>query len=384
MSKRDSQATIVRAPKDRKNPYKMVRQATFEDNRLTWEARGVLAYLLVKPDDWEITVTDLWKSGDVGRDKVYKILAHLEEVGYIEREEVRIQGKFVGVRYLLHEEPLPENQVTVDALPNPENQETATRVAPFPETPYPVDQEHTNNEENTKDEIETKDETEVAADAAPPLPQWSEFLEAFCWICHGHKELSALTEKQRGILTNEAKRVRNDGFGIDDLRVWFRSVWQKDWRWTKNDKHERPCPADVRSMIPALRDIEPPASYQVDLPGVHAFVPIPSPIPELPPPPPPLAHDDPWTIALAEFKATLAGELYAILIGSRIEPTTSVHNERGILTPRYLVLIDPTKAASGLTHFTTQAGPAIRRKLSSLLGKPVLIEIVAAEPEPTT
>src|SRR5262245_57866712 len=170
MARKRKEATIIRSPKNRENPYKMVRQATFEDSRLTWEDRGVLGYLLVKPDDWEISINDLWRAGDVGRDKIYRIVAHLEKMGYLERIEVREKGKFLRYQYLLHEiplpeirdtvasEPLPENQDTVTPEPLPDNQETATRVEPLPEKPYPVNQEHTNNEYSTNDESSTNDE----------------------------------------------------------------------------------------------------------------------------------------------------------------------------------------------------------------------------------
>lgn len=396
MTKQNSQATIVRAPKDRQNPYKLVRQATFEDKRLTWEARGILAYLLVKPDDWEISVTDLWKSGDVGRDKVYKILAHLEELGYLAREEIRQQGKFVGVRYLLHEEPLPENQVTatmqpcpenqvtVDALPNPENQETATRVTPFPKTPYPVNQEHTNKEENTNYEQQTKDEGEVAADAASP--SWSEYLEAFCWICHGHKNLSALTKEQKGALVSEAKRVHDGDFTIDDLRDWFRNFWQNDWRWTKKNgngkpQHERPRPSDVRSMIPAIRNTEPEQaapSYSLDVPGI-----VPLPVNgngnghSAPPLPRPMPTDDPWSIAVAELTPVLAATSAARwLQGSRLEPNGELAG-----VPFYRVVLTADGADAG--WMMQQAEPAIRKKVASLLGKRIQLEIVTMHLEPT-
>jgi hypothetical protein len=78
-------ATILRAPKNKRNPYTSVRRATFEDRGLSWEARGLLAYLLVKPDDWEIQVADLIDASPGGRDKVYRILNELEAHGYVER-----------------------------------------------------------------------------------------------------------------------------------------------------------------------------------------------------------------------------------------------------------------------------------------------------------
>lgn len=229
-------------------------------------------------------------------------------------------------------------------------------------------------ETSTKTSTETTTEGEIAADAAPALPPWPEFLAAFCWVCFGHKEVDALTEKQKGILLSEAKRLRGDGYTVDDLRDWFIDVWQKDWRWTHKDKRERPTPADVRSMIPAIRDTEQPATngkYSVDLPGIVPLQPPAQPAPSRLPAAMP--HDDPWAIALAELTPTLPGVASSYLVDSRMEAAGDVN---GI--PLYRIVI-AGRVAVGVQWLTHQAGPAIRRKLGSVLGKPVLIEIVAAE-----
>lgn len=279
MSRKQKPTTIIRAPKDKENPYKAMRRATFEDRRLSWEERGILGYLLVKRDDWEIDASDLWHAGNVGRDKIYKMLAHLEKVGYLEREIIRERGQFARIRYLLHEEPLPENQEmvgelplpenqetvddepfpeiqdTVDAEPLPENQEMATRVTPFPGLPDTVNQERNNKEEISNKEQSTKEE-ELGIVGVPPTPplvsaEWQAYLEALCWVCHGHQKTDALTEVQLGALTAEAKKIRDAGYSKDELRDWWKQVWRNDWRWDKG--RQRPRPDEVRSSIPILR-----------------------------------------------------------------------------------------------------------------------------------
>ena len=44
------------------------------DERLSADALGVLVYLLSKPTDWQVRVTELRRRFDIGRDKVYRIL----------------------------------------------------------------------------------------------------------------------------------------------------------------------------------------------------------------------------------------------------------------------------------------------------------------------
>lgn len=83
-----------------------------------------------------------------------------------------------------------------------------------------------------------------------------------------------------------------------------------------------------------------------------------------------------WQAALGEMLPTLAGVAKSYLTDSRLEPAGNVNG-----VPLYRVIVEE-RAAAGVTWLTTQAGFAIRRRLTSILGHAVLIEIVAAQAEP--
>lgn len=143
-----SSQTIRRARRDKDNPYKAIRRATFEDANLSFEARGVLGYILVKPDDWEVQVTDLMRQGDIGRDKAYRIINELITAGYCKRVEYRTRGRIVGYTYLIDEEPIFLEEATHEPLT--ENTEAVT-TPPLPELPLTVEPltentDHTNKE----------------------------------------------------------------------------------------------------------------------------------------------------------------------------------------------------------------------------------------------
>ena len=55
--------TIIRV-KHKRAPFVVIDRRVLEDERLTWAARGVLGYLLAKPDDWQLRITDLQRRGD--------------------------------------------------------------------------------------------------------------------------------------------------------------------------------------------------------------------------------------------------------------------------------------------------------------------------------
>lgn len=111
---------IFRAPKDRENPYAMIRRDTLQDRSLTWEARGILAYLLSQSDTWRVQATDLCQN--CGETVVYRVLNELIEHGYIERTSERNEkGHVKAWGYAVHEEPLlPENP----KVGKPKNRET--------------------------------------------------------------------------------------------------------------------------------------------------------------------------------------------------------------------------------------------------------------------
>ena len=102
--------TVIRAPRDRDHAYFAISRALAQDTRLSYEARGVLAYLLSKPSDWEAQVPDLMREGHTGRERMYRILRELREAGYIHRERTRLaNGTFEWGPYRVFEVPHAEN-----------------------------------------------------------------------------------------------------------------------------------------------------------------------------------------------------------------------------------------------------------------------------------
>lgn len=98
--------TVRRAT--RRHRFVIVDQAAVEDTRLSWAARGLLAYLLSRPDDWKVLVNDLKKRGNLGRDGIYALLRELHSAGYVRFERNRdAQGRMRGGTYIVSEVPTP-------------------------------------------------------------------------------------------------------------------------------------------------------------------------------------------------------------------------------------------------------------------------------------
>jgi hypothetical protein len=80
-------ANIVRVKKDVR--YFAASNVPFNDTRLSWGARGLMGYLLSKPDNWQVRVTDLEKQSKAGEKAIRRILAELRLCGYINRIRIK-------------------------------------------------------------------------------------------------------------------------------------------------------------------------------------------------------------------------------------------------------------------------------------------------------
>jgi len=173
--------TTVRTPKVSDRPGFSMPRTTAQDGkrspgRLSFEARGILAYLLSKPDDWEIQRADLMAEGGIGRDKVNSILKELREAGYLVTEIQRDdEGKITGTVYRLYESA---NRSTEKAsygdAPFTENPQSGNRS-----TEKPADGKTGGRQNRTIHKREKKQNTEkrvapAVADASPisePTPE---------------------------------------------------------------------------------------------------------------------------------------------------------------------------------------------------------------------
>ncbi|MEN8220831.1 MAG: helix-turn-helix domain-containing protein [Pseudomonadota bacterium] len=63
-------------------------KSSLEDITLSWRARGLLSYLLSRPDNWDIIINNLIKQSPDGRTTIRSSLKELEASGYLRRERV--------------------------------------------------------------------------------------------------------------------------------------------------------------------------------------------------------------------------------------------------------------------------------------------------------
>lgn len=170
-------STIIRTSK-RENPYVMIDKYGLNDERLSWKAKGLLAYLLSKPDDWQVYESDLIKRAADGRDSVRTGLRELEKYGYLSRRQIRGEnGSFGHMEYIVYERPITlddTEEITVDGKsvhgeksPQTENPSTENPMTGNPTTENPplLINDLSNNDLNMIDCMGASAEIAVASES---------------------------------------------------------------------------------------------------------------------------------------------------------------------------------------------------------------------------
>jgi hypothetical protein len=215
---------IIRAPRPSNNFYLLDKHIS-EDSRLSWAGRGLLVYLLGKPDGWQVQVEHLIRQTSASkkqtrRDGVYALLEELREAGYVERLQNREGGKFKGFDYLVHETPKIQSDE-----PQQDQPETAK---PFPADPPQVS-------------IDGKSISKKTTNHQPPSP---ESLDLARQLLVATLEGGGFVKNPRGWVLAVASRLdAQGGLAVEDTAVLAAA---------KNKKQQFPQQCAVSSVPEVL------------------------------------------------------------------------------------------------------------------------------------
>ncbi len=143
--------SIVRVEHSKEKPFVVITRQAVDDHSLSWGARGLLCYLIGRPDNWTVSVkhlSELVSGKGGGRTSIYSMLKELIENGYCSREQkIGPQGRFTMIEYVVYE--------FKKSLPHSGYPNTAE--------PLPVDQPLTNNDSLPSNEKEQQQKKKVAS-----------------------------------------------------------------------------------------------------------------------------------------------------------------------------------------------------------------------------
>ena len=146
--------TIIRAK--REHDFSIISNKVYDKNQLSWQAMGLLGYLLTKPDNWKVMVAELVNvtkdtKKPTGKEGVYNIIKELRDKGFI----VVKKNSDGSTDYKVFDEP---NQAEPNqAEPTLINTEYK-QVLKYTNTPLPP------NDENSKDDLNADAKTHEQVD----------------------------------------------------------------------------------------------------------------------------------------------------------------------------------------------------------------------------
>lgn len=152
--------SIIRVQKN--SNYSVISNVHLQDETLSWKAKGILSYLLSKPDNWQVYIAHLKNQSTDGRDATASGIRELINAGYISRDYTRNEvGQMTGRSYVVYESSFEQKAVNKGDNPKTENpllgnptldnptllntdvkqtlKKTTTDVQPPPEMVDPVD-----------------------------------------------------------------------------------------------------------------------------------------------------------------------------------------------------------------------------------------------------
>lgn len=202
--------SIIRSARKTSNFYILDKKVS-EDKRLSWGARGLLIFLLGKPDHWSVSVENLRKETEesprpTGRDGTYLLLDELMGIGYVRRQQPRNpDGTVANMDYVVFdvpqdkEGPLPESPLT-----------------DLPGTAPPHTVEPTLVSTDKKLGLKKRVRIEALLPDWLPLQEWKDFEEMRIKI------KKPLTDRAKQLIVTQLEKLKDSGH--DPAQVLLASV----------------------------------------------------------------------------------------------------------------------------------------------------------------
>ncbi|PKN93953.1 MAG: hypothetical protein CVU44_06005 [Chloroflexi bacterium HGW-Chloroflexi-6] len=117
----DRPQTIFRVIKNPENPFVMMDKRALALPSLSYKAKGILAYLLSRPDNWIINIADVVNHSPDGDYAVRSGIKELITAGYVRRKVERNEKQQI-IRWVMevYEQPIPADEQDENSEPEPD------------------------------------------------------------------------------------------------------------------------------------------------------------------------------------------------------------------------------------------------------------------------
>lgn len=228
-------------------PFAQVANQVLNDNRLSWRAKGIFAYIQSKPEEWDFSSIRMALDAKDGRDSTREGIKELESVGYLVRQ--KLPDGTLSMELFLPEIEEPE---TEKPSLDPET-EKATDGKSHRRNISPI-----SNKESYKERKNTSNK-EVQVE----IPEWMNREKWAEWEQHRKeikKKLTPLTvKKQIKLLSNYIpiydlvieQSIQNGWTGLFPEKVDNKMI--QEAKLKKNDEVKRSQPP-IEEQYPELTD----------------------------------------------------------------------------------------------------------------------------------
>jgi uncharacterized phage protein (TIGR02220 family) len=211
--------------------YTVIPNQLLEDERITWEAKGILAYLLSKPDAWELNASHLIGFGHAGREKIYRVLKELQDAGYAShnrKSDGRVEWEIRDTAQL--EKPHAEKQHKANPRAEKPNEEKPNEEKPNEEKPNEANPHVLVNTERTVI-TESKVSTERTTNTDKVSPSETNQIFTYWKEVMKKTSMAKLTEKRRKSIQ---ARLR-EGYSVDQIKQAIDGCAKSSYHMGQND-----------------------------------------------------------------------------------------------------------------------------------------------------
>lgn len=227
--------------------YVVLNRTALNDERLSWKAKGIIAYMLSMPDDWKFYIEELAGHAKDGVDSLRSGIKELSKHGYVKRFPIRDEKtkKIIEWETVIYESPQskkPDREFPHMEKPYMENPQVEK---PLMEKPTLLSIDELNTDELSIEELSID------------IP----YVEIINYLNDvANKNFRSTTKKTKDLI----KARWNEGFRFEDFKKVIDNK-VKDWKHDPHmNKYLRPETLFGTKFESYLNENSKPQSFEVD------------------------------------------------------------------------------------------------------------------------
>ena len=202
---------IIRVQKNEHNPYAVIDKTALNDKRLSFKAKGIISYLLSKPDNWKPVLSELSNSAIDGETSVRSGLKELIAYKYMVRQSIKENGKIVAWEHVIYEKPQDIKQAPQVDFPQVENPQVENRTL-------------ISNDIKNNDLISNKEDYYIEI--------YKKIVTLYHTLCVSLPRLKKVTDGRKKAM----KMLLKKKYSTDTIEIAFKKVEESDFLSGRNGK----------------------------------------------------------------------------------------------------------------------------------------------------